>query len=65
MVETEQAVQLEEPFMHHVSSQRAERTTHRSQRPSISPYFVEDTGLTIADIQRARATTFDSASVAS
>ncbi len=40
--------------MHHVSSHRAERTTHRSQRPSISPYFVEDTGLTIADIQRAR-----------
>jgi hypothetical protein len=51
--------------MHHASSQRSERTTHRSPRASISPYFIEETGLTIADIRRARATTFDSAPVAS
>jgi hypothetical protein len=46
--------------MHHTSHHRAERTTHRSPRPSISPYFIEEVGLTIADVQRARAADFDS-----
>jgi hypothetical protein len=41
--------------MHHISPHGAERTTHRSPRPSFSPYFIDDIGLTIADIQRARA----------
>jgi hypothetical protein len=49
--------------MHHASSHRPERTTHRSPRPTISPYFIEETGLTVGDIRRARATTFDSAPV--
>jgi hypothetical protein len=50
--------------MHHVSHNRIKGTTHRSPRPSISPYFIEEIGLTIADVQRARAD-FDSALVAS
>jgi hypothetical protein len=45
--------------MHHTSPHRVTRTTHRSPRPSISPYFVDDIGLTIADIQRARASASD------
>jgi len=45
--------------MHHTSPHGAKRTTHRSARPSISPYFVDDIGLTIADIQRARAAAAD------
>ena len=45
--------------MHHSSPHGAKRTTHRSPRPSISPYFIEDIGLTIADIKRARAATSD------
>jgi hypothetical protein len=42
--------------MHHTSPHRTKRTTHRSPRPSISPYLIEDIGLTLTDIQRARAT---------
>jgi hypothetical protein len=45
--------------MHHTSPHGAKRMTHRSPRPSISPYFIEDIGLTIADIQRARAAAAD------
>jgi hypothetical protein len=45
--------------MHHPSPRGAKRTTHRSPRPAINPYFIEDIGLTIADIQRARATAAD------
>jgi hypothetical protein len=61
---TEQAVPPWESPMHYVPSHRLERTTHHSPRPSINPYFMEVTGLTIGDIQRARATTFDSTPVA-
>jgi hypothetical protein len=50
--------------VHHASTHQARRTTHRSLQPTISPYFVEEIGWTIADIQRARAADFDSASVA-
>jgi len=50
--------------MHHASPHRAQRMTHRSPRPSISPYFIEEIGLTVADIRRARAADFDSASAA-
>jgi hypothetical protein len=51
--------------MYHASPHRAKATTHRSPRPSISPYFIEEIGLTIADIQRARAADLASAAVAS
>jgi hypothetical protein len=46
--------------MHHATPHQAKRTTHRSSRPSVSPYFIEELGLTLADIQRARAAGFDS-----
>jgi hypothetical protein len=51
--------------MHHASPRRAKGTIHRSPRPSISPYFIEEIGLTIADVQRARTADFEPASVAS
>lgn len=31
------------------------RTTHRSRRPSLNPYYIDDTALTLADILRDRA----------
>ena len=51
--------------MHHATPHRVQGTTRRSPRPSISPYFIEEIGLTMADIQRARVAEFDSAAVAS
>ena len=50
--------------MHHVTPLRTKGTTHRSPRPSISPYFIDEIGLTMADIRRARTANVDSASVA-
>jgi hypothetical protein len=50
--------------MHHTSPHQAKRTTHRSPRPSISPYFIDEIGLTISDIQRARAASSDADFVA-
>jgi len=41
--------------MHHSTPHRTTRTTHRTQRPSLSPYVLEDTALTLSDIRRARA----------
>ena len=40
--------------MHHASPHRANGTIRRSPRPAISPYFIEEIGLTVADIQQAR-----------
>ncbi len=31
------------------------RTTHRTRRPSLNPYFMDDTAFTLADILRDRA----------
>ncbi|MGA2932201.1 MAG: hypothetical protein ABSE98_08970 [Acidimicrobiales bacterium] len=41
--------------MHHSTTRRTTRTTHRTQRPSLSPYVLEDTALTLSDIRQARA----------
>ncbi|MGD0746447.1 MAG: hypothetical protein ABSB68_01385 [Acidimicrobiales bacterium] len=41
--------------MHHSTTHRTTRTTHRSQRPSLSPYLLDDTALTLSDIRQARA----------
>ena len=51
--------------MHHATSHRIQGTIRRSPRPSISPYFIDEIGLTLADIQRARVAEFDSASATS
>ncbi len=51
--------------MHHASPPRTQRTTHRSPRPSVSPYFIEEIGLTMAEIRRAWAATSDADLVAS
>ena len=40
--------------MHHVNTRGAKRTTHRSSRPSLSPYFVEDVAFTLSDVVAAR-----------
>ncbi|HTU39515.1 MAG TPA: hypothetical protein VMF35_16065 [Acidimicrobiales bacterium] len=34
---------------------RTSASTSRSRRTSLSPYFMEDTALTLAEIRRARA----------
>jgi hypothetical protein len=31
------------------------RTTHRTRRTSLSPYYTDDTAFTLADIRRNRA----------
>ena len=41
--------------MHHATIHRTTRTTHRSQRPSLSPYLLDDTALTLSDIRREPA----------
>ncbi|MGA2472870.1 MAG: hypothetical protein ABSG39_05175 [Acidimicrobiales bacterium] len=41
--------------MHHSTTHRTTRTTHRNQRPSLSPYVLDDTALTLSDIRQARA----------
>lgn len=41
--------------MHHSTTHRITRTTHRSQRPALSPYLLDDTALTLSDIRQARA----------
>jgi len=40
--------------MHHVNTRGAKRTTHRSPRPSLSPYFLEDVAFTLSDVLGAR-----------
>ena len=39
------ATELKEKAMHHPTTHRTTRTTHRSQRPSLSPYVLDDTAL--------------------
>ena len=41
--------------MHHPTTHRTTRTTHRSQRPSLSPYVLDDTALTLSEIRQARS----------
>jgi len=42
--------------MHHSMTHRITRTTHRTtQRPSLSPYVLEDTALTLSEIRQARS----------
>ena len=48
----------------HASVRRVTRTGQRSPRLSVSPYFIEEVGLTIADVRRARGADSDGAHVA-
>jgi len=41
--------------MHHPTKRQAGRTTHRSQKPSVDPYVLDDVAFTLSDIRRARA----------
>jgi len=40
--------------MHHATTRQASRTTHRMSRPTLSPYLLDDVGLTLAEIRQAR-----------
>jgi hypothetical protein len=40
--------------MHHASTRSARRPPRRSTRVALSPYGIEETALTLADIRRAR-----------
>ena len=40
--------------MHHPTTRRATRTTHRTQKPSLDPYVLDDVAFTLSDILRAR-----------
>jgi hypothetical protein len=42
--------------MTRTESRRIARSTHRATRPSLNPYFMDDTAFTRADILRDRAT---------
>lgn len=46
--------------MHRTSAEKSEHVTRRSARPSLNPYFMEEIGLTLADVQRARSGAFES-----
>ena len=41
--------------MNRTESRRTVRSTHRTRRPSLSPYYMDDTAFTLADIRRDRA----------
>ncbi len=41
--------------MHHPTTRRATRRTHRTQKSSLSPYVLDDVAFTLSDIRRARA----------
>ena len=41
--------------MHHPTTRRAARATHRTQKSSLDPYVLDDVAFTLSDIRRARA----------
>ena len=41
--------------MNRTGTRRTVRTTHRTRRPSLSPYCMDDTAFTLAEILRDRA----------
>jgi hypothetical protein len=42
--------------MHHAKGHRGERSVRSSTRASLSPYFLEDIGLTASELSDARHT---------
>jgi hypothetical protein len=41
--------------MHHPTSRHITRKTYRTPSPSVSPYLLDEVGLTLAEIRLARA----------
>ena len=41
--------------MNRTATRQTVRTTHRTRRPSLSPYYMDDTAFTLGDILRNRA----------
>jgi len=41
--------------MNHTRIRRAVPKTHRTRRPSLNPYYMDETAFTLADILRNRA----------
>ena len=41
--------------MNRTGSRRVVPSTHRTRRPSLSPYYMDETAFTLADIRRDRA----------
>ena len=41
--------------MNRTASRQKSHTAHRTQRPSMNPYYMDDTAFTLADIRRDRA----------
>ncbi len=41
--------------MNRTASRQTRRTEHRTQKPSMNPYYMDDTAFTLADIRRDRA----------
>ena len=44
-----------ETVMNRTRSRRVVPSTHRTRRPSLSPYYMDETAFTLADILRGRA----------
>lgn len=45
----------QETAMNRIESRRNVPNTHRTRRPSLSPYYMDETAFTLADIRRIRA----------
>ena len=41
--------------MNPTASRQTSRTAYHTQRPSMNPYYMDDTAFTLADIRRDRA----------
>ncbi len=41
--------------MHHPTTSTTRRTTRRTPRPGLDPYFIDEVAFTLSDIRRARA----------
>ena len=48
------AARAKEDTMHHTRTRSATRTAHRTQKPSLDPYVLDDVAFTLSDILRAR-----------
>ena len=40
--------------MHHPTNRQTARTAHRTQKPSLNPYVLDEVAFTLSDIRRAR-----------
>ncbi len=45
----------QETAMNRTASRQTVPSTHRTRRPSLSPYYMDETAFTLADIRRDRA----------